>query len=157
MWAEHWQHQFMVYKMIKKNQFSSIRTHKQMIYFFSLCVSSLLTVVGSPKGISFSDITENAATVSWIPPRSRVENFRISYVPVTGGEQGQGLAGAAGGVCWAAFPPSRASPRWSWTDHLFFPFRNEDVYPTFVWTSCPHPTGRVCKAAQRWMLEWLHS
>ncbi|NXM53633.1 TENA protein, partial [Illadopsis cleaveri] len=43
------------------------------------------TVVGSPKGISFSDITENAAIVSWIPPRSRVENFRISYVPVTGG------------------------------------------------------------------------
>ncbi|XP_058709403.1 tenascin isoform X2 [Poecile atricapillus] len=43
------------------------------------------TVVGSPKGISFSDITENAATVSWIPPRSRVENFRISYVPITGG------------------------------------------------------------------------
>ncbi|XP_059721094.1 tenascin isoform X4 [Haemorhous mexicanus] len=43
------------------------------------------TVVGSPKGISFSDITENAATVSWTPPRSRVENFRLSYVPVTGG------------------------------------------------------------------------
>ncbi|NXG24648.1 TENA protein, partial [Grallaria varia] len=43
------------------------------------------TVVGSPKGISFSDITENAATVSWTPPRARVENFRISYVPVTGG------------------------------------------------------------------------
>ncbi|XP_038012405.1 tenascin isoform X2 [Motacilla alba alba] len=43
------------------------------------------TVVGSPKGISFSDITENAATVSWTPPRSRVETFRISYVPVTGG------------------------------------------------------------------------
>uniref|UniRef100_A0A8C5JF07 Tenascin C n=1 Tax=Junco hyemalis TaxID=40217 RepID=A0A8C5JF07_JUNHY len=43
------------------------------------------TVVGSPKGISFSDITENAATVSWTPPRSRVENFRISYIPVTGG------------------------------------------------------------------------
>ncbi|KAM8796548.1 tenascin [Eudromia elegans] len=43
------------------------------------------TVVGSPKGISFTDITENSATVSWTPPRSRVENFRISYVPVTGG------------------------------------------------------------------------
>uniref|UniRef100_A0A8C5UIZ5 Tenascin C n=1 Tax=Malurus cyaneus samueli TaxID=2593467 RepID=A0A8C5UIZ5_9PASS len=43
------------------------------------------TVVGSPKGISFSDITENAATVSWTPPHSRVENFRVSYVPVTGG------------------------------------------------------------------------
>ncbi|KAM6244069.1 tenascin isoform 4-T4 [Porphyrio hochstetteri] len=43
------------------------------------------TVVGSPKGISFSDITENSATVSWTPPRSRVESYRISYVPVTGG------------------------------------------------------------------------
>ncbi|KAF4789093.1 Tenascin [Turdus rufiventris] len=43
------------------------------------------TVVGSPKGISFSDITENAATVSWTAPHSRVENFRISYVPITGG------------------------------------------------------------------------
>ncbi|KFW82794.1 Tenascin-R, partial [Manacus vitellinus] len=43
------------------------------------------TVVGSPKGISFSDITENAAAVSWTPPRSRVDTFRISYVPVTGG------------------------------------------------------------------------
>ncbi|NXL92753.1 TENA protein, partial [Alectura lathami] len=43
------------------------------------------TVVGSPKGISFSDITENSAAVSWIPPRSRVESYRISYVPVTGG------------------------------------------------------------------------
>ncbi|NXC04953.1 TENA protein, partial [Orthonyx spaldingii] len=43
------------------------------------------TAVGSPKGISFSDITENSATVSWTPPRSRVENFRVSYMPVTGG------------------------------------------------------------------------
>uniref|UniRef100_A0A8C3KYA1 Tenascin n=1 Tax=Chrysolophus pictus TaxID=9089 RepID=A0A8C3KYA1_CHRPC len=43
------------------------------------------TVVGSPKGISFSDITENSATVSWTPPRSRVESYRVSYVPVTGG------------------------------------------------------------------------
>ncbi|XP_052525676.1 tenascin isoform X3 [Tympanuchus pallidicinctus] len=43
------------------------------------------TVVGSPKGIAFSDITENSATVSWTPPRSRVESYRVSYVPVTGG------------------------------------------------------------------------
>ncbi|XP_010221740.1 PREDICTED: tenascin isoform X4 [Tinamus guttatus] len=43
------------------------------------------TVVGSPKGISFTDITENSATISWTPPRSRVDNFRISYVPVSGG------------------------------------------------------------------------
>ncbi|NXI42147.1 TENA protein, partial [Galbula dea] len=43
------------------------------------------TVVGAPKGISFSDITESAATVSWTPPRTRVDSYRISYVPVTGG------------------------------------------------------------------------
>ncbi|KAM9217992.1 tenascin [Leptosomus discolor] len=43
------------------------------------------TVVGSPKGISFSDITENSAIVSWTPPRTRVESYRISYLPVTGG------------------------------------------------------------------------
>ncbi|NXY40552.1 TENA protein, partial [Ceuthmochares aereus] len=43
------------------------------------------TVVGSPKGISFSDITENSATVSWTPPRTRVDSYRISYVPVSGG------------------------------------------------------------------------
>ncbi|NXU59687.1 TENA protein, partial [Turnix velox] len=43
------------------------------------------TVVGSPKGISFSDITENSATVSWTPPRTHVDSYRISYVPVTGG------------------------------------------------------------------------
>uniref|UniRef100_A0A8D0FRM0 Tenascin n=1 Tax=Strix occidentalis caurina TaxID=311401 RepID=A0A8D0FRM0_STROC len=43
------------------------------------------TVVGSPKGITFSDITENSATVSWTPPRTRVESYRISYVPITGG------------------------------------------------------------------------
>ncbi|NXH10183.1 TENA protein, partial [Bucco capensis] len=43
------------------------------------------TVVGSPKGISFSDITENSATVSWTPPRSRVDSYRVSYGPVPGG------------------------------------------------------------------------
>ncbi|XP_074779787.1 tenascin isoform X3 [Athene noctua] len=43
------------------------------------------TAVGSPKGITFSDITENSATVSWTPPRSRVESYRISYAPITGG------------------------------------------------------------------------
>uniref|UniRef100_A0A8D2LSP3 Tenascin C n=1 Tax=Varanus komodoensis TaxID=61221 RepID=A0A8D2LSP3_VARKO len=43
------------------------------------------TVMGSPKEITFSDITENSAVVSWTAPRTRVDNFRISYIPVTGG------------------------------------------------------------------------
>ncbi|EDM10511.1 rCG55184, isoform CRA_a [Rattus norvegicus] len=43
------------------------------------------TAMGSPKEIMFSDITENAATVSWRAPTAQVESFRITYVPVTGG------------------------------------------------------------------------
>lgn len=73
---------------------AALRTDKQIIYLFFLCgvsvLSSPLTVVGSPKGISFSDITENSATVSWIAPRTRVDSYRISYVPVTGGKCGKG-------------------------------------------------------------------
>uniref|UniRef100_A0A8D2LS65 Tenascin C n=1 Tax=Varanus komodoensis TaxID=61221 RepID=A0A8D2LS65_VARKO len=46
---------------------------------------SSVTVMGSPKEITFSDITENSAVVSWTAPRTRVDNFRISYIPVTGG------------------------------------------------------------------------
>ncbi|XP_054853589.1 tenascin isoform X5 [Eublepharis macularius] len=43
------------------------------------------TAMGSPKEITFSDITENSAIVSWTAPRGRVDSFRVSYVPVTGG------------------------------------------------------------------------
>ncbi|XP_074067844.1 tenascin isoform X4 [Macrotis lagotis] len=43
------------------------------------------TAMGSPKEISFSDITENSATVSWTAPTSQVESFRITYVPIAGG------------------------------------------------------------------------
>ncbi|KAM8802871.1 tenascin isoform 1-T1 [Rhynchonycteris naso] len=43
------------------------------------------TAMGSPKEIIFSDISENSATVSWMAPTARVESFRITYVPVTGG------------------------------------------------------------------------
>nr|XP_028570336.1 tenascin isoform X2 [Podarcis muralis] len=43
------------------------------------------TAMGPPKEITFSDITEDSAVVSWTPPRTRVDLFRITYVPVTGG------------------------------------------------------------------------
>ncbi|XP_035295736.1 tenascin isoform X2 [Cricetulus griseus] len=43
------------------------------------------TAMGSPKEIMFSDITDNAATVSWKAPTAQVESFRITYVPMTGG------------------------------------------------------------------------
>eukprot|EP00079_Xenopus_tropicalis_P017086 XP_004916769.1 PREDICTED: tenascin isoform X3 [Xenopus tropicalis] len=43
------------------------------------------TALGSPKGLSFSDITENSAKVTWVAPRIRVEKFLITYIPVSGG------------------------------------------------------------------------
>nr|XP_056716353.1 tenascin isoform X3 [Euleptes europaea] len=43
------------------------------------------TALGAPRELTFSDITENSAVVSWTAPRARVDSFRISYVPLTGG------------------------------------------------------------------------
>ncbi|XP_075691657.1 tenascin isoform X1 [Rhinoderma darwinii] len=43
------------------------------------------TALGSPKGLSFSDITENSAKVNWLAPKIRVNKFLITYVPVNGG------------------------------------------------------------------------
>ncbi|XP_075435548.1 tenascin isoform X5 [Ascaphus truei] len=47
--------------------------------------ASATTALGSVKGLSFSDITENSAKVTWVAPRFRVDKFLISYVPITGG------------------------------------------------------------------------
>ncbi|XP_031746531.1 tenascin isoform X3 [Xenopus tropicalis] len=47
--------------------------------------TSATTALGSPKGLSFSDITENSAKVTWVAPRIRVEKFLITYIPVSGG------------------------------------------------------------------------
>ncbi|XP_069604649.1 tenascin isoform X1 [Ranitomeya imitator] len=43
------------------------------------------TALGSPEGLSFSDITENSAKVIWLAPKIRVNKFVINYVPATGG------------------------------------------------------------------------
>uniref|UniRef100_A0A8C5RD78 Tenascin C n=1 Tax=Laticauda laticaudata TaxID=8630 RepID=A0A8C5RD78_LATLA len=43
-----------------------------------------MTAVGSPKEISFSEITETSTVVSWKPPLMRVDSFRISYGPEPG-------------------------------------------------------------------------
>ncbi|XP_025135001.3 tenascin isoform X9 [Bubalus bubalis] len=43
------------------------------------------TAMGSPKEIIFSDITEDAASVSWMAPTTQVESFRVTYVPIAGG------------------------------------------------------------------------
>nr|XP_046242022.1 tenascin isoform X2 [Scatophagus argus] len=43
------------------------------------------TDLGSPKGIRFSDVTDTSATVHWVIPRARVDVYRVTYVPVHGG------------------------------------------------------------------------
>ena len=55
--------------------------------------------MGSPKEIIFSDITENAATVSWTAPTTQVESFRITYVPIAGG---RALGGEREGI-WSVW------------------------------------------------------
>lgn len=46
--------------------------------------------MGSPKEISFSDITEDSAAVSWMAPSAQVESFRVTYVPIAGGRALEG-------------------------------------------------------------------
>lgn len=43
------------------------------------------TAVGAPKGLSFSEITETSAAVSWTAPQTRVDSFKVTYVPTRGG------------------------------------------------------------------------
>ncbi|KAG9335390.1 hypothetical protein JZ751_005312 [Albula glossodonta] len=41
--------------------------------------------LSAPHGIGFSDVTDTSATVLWAIPRTRVDSYRITYVPVEGG------------------------------------------------------------------------
>ncbi|XP_077096980.1 tenascin isoform X3 [Siphateles boraxobius] len=43
------------------------------------------TGLGTPKGIRFSDVTDTSATVHWTMPRTHVDSYRVTYVPVQGG------------------------------------------------------------------------
>uniref|UniRef100_A0A8C2K992 Tenascin C n=1 Tax=Cyprinus carpio TaxID=7962 RepID=A0A8C2K992_CYPCA len=43
------------------------------------------TGLGTPKEIRFSDVTDTSATVHWTLPRTHVDSYRVTYVPVQGG------------------------------------------------------------------------
>lgn len=47
----------------------------------------LITLLGlsTPRGLSFSDVTDSSAVVHWSMPRSAVDNYRVTYVPFEGG------------------------------------------------------------------------
>uniref|UniRef100_A0A8C1IYS5 Tenascin C n=1 Tax=Cyprinus carpio TaxID=7962 RepID=A0A8C1IYS5_CYPCA len=47
--------------------------------------SALRNSLGTPKEIRFSDVTDTSATVHWTLPRTHVDSYRVTYVPVQGG------------------------------------------------------------------------
>ncbi|XP_016369956.1 tenascin-like [Sinocyclocheilus rhinocerous] len=44
-----------------------------------------ITGLGTPKEIRFSDVTDTSATVHWTLPRTHVDSYRVTYVPIQGG------------------------------------------------------------------------
>ena len=44
-----------------------------------------LAALGSPSGLRFSDVTDQSAVVQWAEPRSRVDSYRVVYVPLQQG------------------------------------------------------------------------
>ncbi|XP_016332945.1 tenascin-like isoform X2 [Sinocyclocheilus anshuiensis] len=46
---------------------------------------SASTGLGTPKEIRFSDVTDTSATVHWTLPRTHVDSYRVTYVPIQGG------------------------------------------------------------------------
>ncbi|XP_054468063.1 tenascin-like [Anoplopoma fimbria] len=43
------------------------------------------TGLSTPRGLSFTEVTESSAVVHWSMPRSPVDNYRITYLPFEGG------------------------------------------------------------------------
>ncbi|XP_067114080.1 tenascin isoform X5 [Osmerus mordax] len=43
------------------------------------------TGMASPRGIHFSEVTDTSAVVHWTAPRTRVDSYRIIYLPLMGG------------------------------------------------------------------------
>lgn len=48
--------------------------------------TSLPSVLESPSDLQFSEIGETSAKVSWMPPPSRVDSFKVSYQLADGGD-----------------------------------------------------------------------
>uniref|UniRef100_A0A8C5AD26 Tenascin C n=1 Tax=Gadus morhua TaxID=8049 RepID=A0A8C5AD26_GADMO len=47
------------------------------------------TGLGSPSGLSFTDVSDSSAVVQWAKPRSKVDSYRIVYVPLQQGTRPQ--------------------------------------------------------------------
>uniref|UniRef100_A0A673LIT8 Tenascin-like n=1 Tax=Sinocyclocheilus rhinocerous TaxID=307959 RepID=A0A673LIT8_9TELE len=57
-----------------------------LLFQFSLDQMFLTPIcLGTPKEIRFSDVTDTSATVHWTLPRTHVDSYRVTYVPIQGG------------------------------------------------------------------------
>lgn len=54
--------------------------------FFPAIPLHVLSGLGAPRGIRFSDITATSSMVHWTVPRANVDSYRVTFVPVQGGE-----------------------------------------------------------------------
>lgn len=155
MWAEHGQHQLVVYRVINQISFPALRTHKQTIYLFSLCgVFSALPWQWlalpreSPSLTSQKMLPQSAGSPlapAWKTSASPTSPSR--EVSRDRGWQGQqeGVAGLP------SLLPGHLPGDFAQIISFFPSGLRMCSQP------CPHPMGRACKAAQRWMLGWLYS
>ena len=58
--------------------------------------TSFPSVLESPRDLQFSDIRETSARVSWTPPTSRVDGFKVSY------QLADGITSGFAAVCYTA-------------------------------------------------------
>lgn len=59
--------------------------------FTRLCLSSVLGVsdLDAPRDLKPVDVTDESITLEWKNSRAQVENYRIKYGPLSGGEHAE--------------------------------------------------------------------
>lgn len=109
-----------------------------------IVVLSLCPVLESPRDLEFSDIRETSATVSWTPPPSRVDSFKVSYQLADGGDAFGPRSCWLSFLCPRALPPDQppAAPGFRATSR--FPPYFQGSRRACRWTAGPRPTA--CRA-----------
>uniref|UniRef100_A0A8C2ZCK6 Tenascin Ca n=1 Tax=Cyclopterus lumpus TaxID=8103 RepID=A0A8C2ZCK6_CYCLU len=66
---------------------TGLRPSTDYIAYFYGTYKGSRTSLSTPRGLSFSEVTDSTAVVHWSMPRSPVDNYRIAYVPFEGGRR----------------------------------------------------------------------
>uniref|UniRef100_A0A8C2ZL03 Tenascin Ca n=1 Tax=Cyclopterus lumpus TaxID=8103 RepID=A0A8C2ZL03_CYCLU len=75
---------------------TGLRPSTDYIAYFYGTYKGSRTSLSTPRGLSFSEVTDSTAVVHWSMPRSPVDNYRIAYVPFEGGRRSTS--------CWTLLP-----------------------------------------------------